>query len=283
VRVYQFRHIREATTSVASRGSAAAASASAAPLASAAKARTIVRVAAMTAGRSRSLGLTWGGLIRLVLALAALAAHATPAGAATLRFSTVQSTFLAGTANQGWWADRFVCPHRGGCETSNDNDTYFVGDCRDLCMGEDPVGWRSYHRNFFTFDLRPLRAHVVGATLELQRNNGFGDAFERFGLFDVWTRARALNRNDHVDARILRDLGTGTRYGSYLISTRGDPSDVLRLRLNAAAVHAINAHAGRWFSIGGTILSDSPKEEFLFAFSTARPAPRLVLATLATS
>jgi len=126
-------------------------------------------------------------------------------------------------------------------------------------------------RNFFTFDLSSLSDAVVSATLRLTRFDYYSSAdSEIYGLFDVSTDTAILNDTNGVNAAIYADLGTGVSYGEFEVFSTSDPNDVLTFVLNAAAIDAINAASGGWFSIGGVLLSPgSPSQdvEGLFAGS----------------
>lgn len=179
-----------------------------------------------------------------------------------LVFGTSQSRFRAGTDNQGWWS----------LETrANDSmDNYIVG----RCCGE-------LHRNFFTFDLSSLEERVLAATLKLRRYWDRGDPRETLGLFDVVTPAQQLNENADPDPVIYEDLGTGKSYGIFKVSTEGTYKDqVFSFPLNSAAVTDINAARGRFFSIGGDLLSVSGEHrQSLFASSDGAGPQRLVVTT----
>ncbi len=175
-----------------------------------------------------------------------------------LRLDTDEGRFDRGTDNQGWWATRE--------ESLDSNDNYLVGDSTTT---------PGIFRNFFTFDLSRKIGRVRAATLILRRYDGAGDATEVLGLFHVATGDRRLNDNQGRSDRIFRDLGTGTRYGRFTIST-SDPGPV-RLRLNRAAVADINAARGGYFSIGGSLLSIDGDGERLFGFSHGGGVQRLLV------
>ena len=176
-----------------------------------------------------------------------------------LRLDTDEGRFDRGTDNQGWWATR---------ERNRDrNDNYLVGS---------PEHFAGIYRNFFTFDLSRKIERVRAAMLILRRYEGLGDATEVLGLFHVATGDRRLNDNQGPPSdRIFRDLGTGTRYGRFTIST-SDRGPV-RLRLNRAAVADINAARGGYFSIGGSLLSIDGDGERLFGFSNGFGTQRLLV------
>lgn len=175
-----------------------------------------------------------------------------------LIFNTSDSEFTPGFKNQGWWSP---APNQNFAE----NDNYGVGR-----------GASFIHRNFFTFDLSFLSGTVVAATLEVRRGvYASPNSEETLGLFDVSTPAAILNNNTGTNDAIFDDLGTGQSYGIYIVSSSGNPDDLLRFPLNAAAVADINNARGGFFSIGGALLSlsqpQTPQEafidEFLFGFT----------------
>jgi len=165
-------------------------------------------------------------------------------------FDTADSPFDPATANQVWWSDRIPAGFA--------NPNYIAGVC--CATGE--------FRNFFTFDLRTLSKHVVSATLRINTGDVRGDETETLRLSDVSTDAGTLNFNDGLNSGIFQDLGTGTVYGEYVISTDQDHV-TLDLKLNQAAVRDLNRARGGFFSIGGrvTSLSAGATEEHIFAAS----------------
>ena len=65
-----------------------------------------------------------------------------------------------------------------------------------------------------------------------------------------------LNFNDGTSASIFNDLGSGTSYGSFVVSSVGSYSDILNFTLNGAALADLNAaiaHGDQFFSVGGTL------------------------------
>jgi len=178
-------------------------------------------------------------------------------------FDTADSPFHLATANQGWWSDTI--------DAGFANPNYIAG----VCCGGD-------HRNFFTFDVHTLKKHVVSATLRVNTGGVKGDETETLRLSDVSTDAATLNFNDGQNPEIFRDLGTGTVYGEYVISTDQDHV-TLDLKLNQAAVRDLNRARGGFFSIGGrvTSLSAGATEEHIFGESgnTRTDTVRLITRT----
>ena len=173
----------------------------------------------------------------------------TMSGGGTVTLSTNQSEFNPGTPNQGWWSP--------GENNDNFNDNYGVGST---------AGEPHDHHNFFTFDLTGLSGTVVSATLNLQRycgnkesdpSCGFapgGPAKLPYDLWDVSTDPATLNaKSNSPNFGIYDDLGSGVNYGEYLMRTSGNPDRILNFALDPAAIAAINAAEGGYFSIGGAI------------------------------
>jgi hypothetical protein len=205
-------------------------------------------------------------LVVLIVGLTAIALLAAPAEAETVVLTTHQSAFdPGGSPNQGWWASAL--------ENRSANANYLVGF-------EGLFNRLDEHRNFFTFDLSTVSRPVVAATLEVQRRRGFGGPTETLGFFDVLTDAATLNDNTGTNSSIFADLGEGKAYGTFEVTTTGDPSQFLQFPLNETAISDINATRGGFFSVGGRLLSLTPEQtdqEFLFGSSEPPPPARLVL------
>jgi hypothetical protein len=199
----------------------------------------------------------WPILIASVSACSSSAAGAPTGDSTTFTFSTSDSSFRGGDANQGWYASRT------GAQTASDN--YLVGKGGQL------------YRNFFTFDLSTLDGSVVSATLRLRRARGRVGPVERLRLFHVTTSARALNqRQGRRDRAIYKDLGAGRRYGTFRVRTDGRSWDVVEFSLNGRALADIQAAEGAFFSIGSRLLSIDDRGA-LFGNSDARGPQELVV------
>lgn len=194
-------------------------------------------------------------------ATSAAVAQAPPVAPDRVVLTTGEDRLHGGAPNQGWWSN--------SRRNHSRNDSYTVGGCR-----------RDEHRSFFTFSLADLRAPVVAARLEVFAATLEGARTERLRLHDVSTPARRLNANDVLDLDVWRDLGTGARYGSYVIDTEKDER-WLRLPLSRKAVRDLERARGRWFSLGARLVAPSCGTE-LFAWSHDRGlTARLVLRTAA--
>ena len=181
-------------------------------------------------------------------------------------FSTSEGRFDPRVENQGWWSI--------GEPASDGLDNYAVGWTND-CTTQPCNGTRV--RNFFTFDLSRLRVPVEAATVVLRRYRSRGEPTEVLGLFDVTTPARVVNDNQGNNPVIYQDLGTGVRYGRYELSTNRRPASLVRLPLNRAAVTAINAARGHYFTIGGRLLSQDQTGEWLFGYSNSVGVQALIV------
>lgn len=178
-------------------------------------------------------------------------------------FSTRDRQFLPHTSNQGWWSN----VHRA----TDSNDNYLMGRC---CGGGE-------YRNFFTFHLTGLTGTVTSATLVLRKYEGRGGPFEKLRFNDVTTPPKKLNENQGRNIAIVRDLGRGTKYGTYRLSTADEtsPDDVFRLRLNLYAVADISRARGGFFSLGGHILT-LKDGGLLFSGSGGRGRQELIVTTI---
>ncbi|MEX0725581.1 MAG: PEP-CTERM sorting domain-containing protein [Planctomycetaceae bacterium] len=202
-------------------------------------------------------------VMKLTVACAAILLAVSGQGQAGLiAFTTSQSEFNAGIANQGWWSATVA--------NSNGNDNFYLGatNSGDLL------------RNFFTFSLSSLGAldNVTSATLELQRytSSGGNESTESIGFYDVTTTAATLNNNSGTNAAIYDDLGNGTSYGTFVVNGGGSSATILSFILNSAAITDINSAKGTFFSIGGDLLSQNGND-WLFADSSPHFAQKLVL------
>ena len=135
----------------------------------------------------------------------------------------------------------------------------------------------------------------MSARLELVSYSYLSSASsETYGLFDVHTDAVTLNYNEGTNPTIFADLGSGVSYGTFLverpppwiptptIANSSTDSNVLTFQLNADAIANINATAGGFFSIGGTLLTlDGTTNYFgdegLFGFSYGTGPQLLIL------
>ncbi|MEH2301194.1 MAG: hypothetical protein V7K88_19895 [Nostoc sp.] len=175
------------------------------------------------------------------------------------------ATFTVNASDQGWWAVEHGYGQNNG-RNDNDNTNYITGYLRGLDF-----------RNFFTFDLGAI-AGVSSATLQIQRFEGAVDPTETLGFFDVSTPANVvIQKNSSPNNSIYNDLGSGKNYGTFDVTTSGDPNEILSFVLNSDAIADINARSGKFFSIGGALQGDLEYENYLFAASGNGSLAKLVI------
>lgn len=114
-------------------------------------------------------------------------------------------------------------------------------------------------RNFHSFDLSGASGTASGATLRLFVDAGGYDSSaptETVGLFDVSATPDVLADPNSLPGGelVYADLGSGTSYGSFLVSS-ADDSNYIDIPLDAALAD-INAAVGVGaFSVGGALLT----------------------------
>jgi hypothetical protein len=135
-------------------------------------------------------------------------------------------------------------------------------------------------RSFFIFDLTGLTGTVTAAELLLWcPSNCYGsdESTETFELWDFTGSITDLAAGGTAHAPALyADLGTGTSYGSFTISST-DENTLLSFILNSQAVAALNSAGGSDFAIGGRMPSADSYNEFVFGYTFATQDQRLVL------
>jgi RHS repeat-associated protein len=169
-----------------------------------------------------------------------------PTGQNYVRFNTYDSgtnveqlqvdyTLGLTATNSGWWDNT-------GYHSST-NPNYVVGTYNTT----------QYH-NFLVFDLTGVTNHVTAASLQLTNPAGgyLGDATETYTLFDVSTPISSLTASGSGQVGIFNDLGSGTSYGSRVVSAAANGTTI-EIALNAAGVAAINAAAGGKIALGGAL------------------------------
>jgi len=155
-------------------------------------------------------------------------------GAITI--STATDPISGGYYNQGWW------PDNSGNTASDNNTNFYTGTSGSTSLN-----------NFFSFSLAGIDGPGTSAVLRLVGPYDHENLPLTYSIFDVSTDPATLNFNDGFSAAIYTDLGSGVLYGSILVSSLTDPTDV---SLNAAGLAALNAAIGdeaSYFSIGGTV------------------------------
>ncbi|MEH2068103.1 MAG: hypothetical protein V7K47_08040 [Nostoc sp.] len=178
--------------------------------------------------------------------------------------NTAQAATLSVSASdQGWWAAE------GGLNVgnSNDNTNYITGNIRATDL-----------RDYFTFNLDNV-AQVSSATLQIQRFVGSESGVKTLGFFDVSTPNDVLSQKENSpNDAIYNDLGSGKNYGTFNVSSSGDSNEILNFTLNSDAIADINARSGKFFSIGGALLSNIElSDDYLFSESGDGTFAKLVL------
>jgi hypothetical protein len=188
-----------------------------------------------------------GVIHKIALGAVALLCIGTTAYANTITLSTSDASVISqlGKAGQGWWS----------LDTPNilTNTNYTTGTSFNVSPGVD-----FSYRSFFTFDLGDLALQgqaITGATLRLQAflGTGYNDG-GLISLFDVNTTASVLNHTVGIASlAIWNDLGSGVSYGTGLARSPFQPTDILNIQLNSAAIADLNNSVGNGlFSIGAT-------------------------------
>jgi hypothetical protein len=129
------------------------------------------------------------------------------------------------------------------------NQNYFVGT--------GPTEF-NVHNNFFVFDLGTISFPISSAVLSVfNPPQGFFNSAGSPAIYSTWdvTTPIADLEADHIanpDFTIMNDLGSGVFYGSTLVGSFSNNTQVT-FSLNSDAVSALNAAEGSDFAIGGTL------------------------------
>lgn len=176
----------------------------------------------------------------------------------------------------------------GATSTGNYNNVGNGGSGPSYIAGRVTPPGDSVFRDFFAFDLTGVNDQISAATLRLSNPSGgysSVDPTETFTLFDVTTPINTLlNAGHFLQATVFDDLGTGTSYGSVVMSP-ADNGNIVTITFNAAGLTALNGARGGQFAVGGSVttLSGRTDNEFVFGFtgSTSNLTQQLVLTTVA--
>jgi hypothetical protein len=197
------------------------------------------------------------------------------AASCKVAFDTSQSRFRPGLDNQGTVFGDAQDPDVGYWNGKL-NAAYAVG-----------FEWAAPYelRNHFTFDLSTLTpGSATGADLVLRNGNNW--SYGPGGLYrirEVMTGAKALNLRTADPQGVYDDLGTGPVFGSKRIVQATATSPVVRIPLNKKGIAAVNAAAGRFFSVGGRLTNKSvdPYEgnSILWLSSSSYGVQRLLVTT----
>ncbi|CAA9341357.1 MAG: hypothetical protein AVDCRST_MAG34-956 [uncultured Nocardioidaceae bacterium] len=194
-------------------------------------------------------------------------ANAAGATCQVLRYETSQGRYRAGYDNQGTAYVAIEPPFGYGT-----GDNYGVG-----------FEWEAPYenRNWFTFRLGGLTAgSVTKAELVIQNYTGGYGPGGSYRLRQVTTAPGALNKHTAPADDVYDDLGDGPVYGSAWVTQASMSSQaVTRVPLNAKGVAAVNAAAGRAFSLGGDLSHPDPDvlSSLLWSNSSGAGVQRLVV------
>ena len=168
--------------------------------------------------------------------------------AAVICTATVSSVPVEAQANKvliragttGWYDST-------GSHNSN-NSNYIVGG---------PISYGTYTHNFFVFDLSAVGPQILSADLLVTQGVTVSEyPYETslpYDLYDISTPTPTLISTQTGQTGIYQDLGSGTSYGTFNISTDYTYENRLDFTLNQAALQDLNAHRGDTFAIGGAL------------------------------
>jgi len=151
----------------------------------------------------------------------------------------------------------------GGHDANNPN--YLVGG---------PGSYGQFYHNFFEFNLSSVDSKMLSADLLVTQGGTISEypyePFLTYDLYDVSTSTPTLISTQAGQTGTYQDLGSGTSYGAFQISTDYNYENTLTFTLNQAALQDLNAHRGDTFAIGGALdFSQIPLqnigEEYTFA------------------
>ncbi|MFH2063676.1 MAG: Ig-like domain-containing protein [Pseudomonadota bacterium] len=145
-------------------------------------------------------------------------------------------------SNRGWWRN-------DGFHNQDDNST-IVGRIYDN------INYVSrFYRSYFSFDLSGVTGSVASAVLRIEVvDYNTINPSETVKIYDVSTSAALLEANAVNRTDIYTDIGSGTLYGSHILSL-ADRETVIQTQLERVN---LNTYLGSYFSIG--IASDTLSE-----------------------
>jgi hypothetical protein len=139
-------------------------------------------------------------------------------------------------------------------------------------------------RNFFVFDLSGVIGPITGAELRLFNPSiGYDSPFptETYAVSGVSTPIPVLEAGGFGSGLvpIFNDLGSGTNYGSRVMSA-ADSGTVVSISLNSAALDDLN-RANGLFAVGGAVTTLHPSSpiEWVFGFSGSPTDTRQLVLT----
>ena len=159
-----------------------------------------------------------------------------------------------------------------------DNTNYMVGECAPPQCSQSVV-----FRNFLVFDLTTVAGQILTASLMIENpDDGYesADSFETWTVFDVSTPITTLVAGGSGLTDIYDDLGSGTSYGSAIVTPT---STLVTVQLNSVAISTLDATVGGQFGIGGalTTLDTEVNREWVFGNANESRVRKLVLSVLA--
>ena len=176
--------------------------------------------------------------------------------------TSVHANVVLDAVDSGWYSD--------GSSHSSSNENYIVGT-----LSND-----TFH-NFFVFDVTP-GTYTAGTLRLFNPDTGTGgytsnDATETYVLYDVTTPINTLVASGGTQP--FTDVGTGTAYGSAVVST-ADNGEFVDVTLNSAGLAAVSSANGL-FAIGGSITTapDPTRNQHVFGYTSGFPTPQLLLST----
>jgi hypothetical protein len=140
------------------------------------------------------------------------------------------------------------------------NPNYIAGLCGATPDPCDNLVDQVYN-DFFVFDLGK-EPNVTSAVLRVWNpSTGYisSSPSELYKLYDVATNVSDLMLDASGETGIFDDLGSGTLFGSRVVSA-GDEGAFVEITLNADAIDALNHARGNW-AIGGTLDLGEPVPE----------------------
>lgn len=180
-----------------------------------------------------------------------------PVSVLTVNTDAGAFTYSNDAFDRGWW------DATGFHDSINDN--YIANTPSIPCPGGCSGGPVLEEHNFFAFRLGQgiIQGNILSATLTLfNPAGGFGSGYEGpvggalYQLWDVTTDVNTLTAGGVGQVGIFDDLGSGVSYGSRLVSTADNATNVV-INLNAAGLAAIAAASGvqgtSLFAIGGSL------------------------------
>ena len=166
----------------------------------------------------------------------------TPFGVQTLTLTTSTGSVVLNATSTGWW-------DQTGLHNST-NPNYLI------CFpgGHFCPDFLGFH-DFFVFGLNSVTGTITSAFLSIGNPvGGFDstDPTDLLSMYDVSTPISTLTASGTGQTGIYADLGSGILYGSQVVSSVDNGTQVL-ITLNSAAISALNLARGGSFAFGGDL------------------------------